>query len=97
LGTHLFVKVPRPRDSEETFTVFESNFHLLLPVWPLIRRGNPVKCLAQRQNKRTCHLQIYLHTIPLLCWTSSSEAVNTNFWILLVWLGQGIEPRSTDF
>jgi len=32
LGTHLFVKVPWPRDSERTFSVFESNCHLLLPV-----------------------------------------------------------------
>jgi len=32
LGTHLFVKVPRPGNSKETFSVFESSFHLLLPV-----------------------------------------------------------------
>jgi len=32
LGTHLFVKVPRPGDREVTFTVFESSCHLLLPV-----------------------------------------------------------------
>jgi len=42
LGTHLFVKVPRPTplfvkvprpgDSEETFSVFESSCHLLQPV-----------------------------------------------------------------
>jgi len=32
LGTHLFVKVPRPGDSEDTFSVFESSCHLLLPV-----------------------------------------------------------------
>jgi len=32
LGTHLFVKVSRPGDSEVTFSVFESSFHLLLPV-----------------------------------------------------------------
>jgi len=31
-GTHLFVKVPRPRDSEGTFSVFESSCHLLLLV-----------------------------------------------------------------
>jgi len=30
LGTHLFVKVPRPGDSEVTFSVFESSCHLLL-------------------------------------------------------------------
>jgi len=32
LGTHLFVKVPRPGDSKMTFLVFESSCHLLLPV-----------------------------------------------------------------
>jgi len=55
LGTHLFVKVPR-RDSD--FSVFESNSHLLLPVYPLIGRGYPVKCLAQRHNKRSFMLNV---------------------------------------
>jgi len=32
LGTHLFVKVPRPGDSEVTFLVFQSSFHLFLPL-----------------------------------------------------------------
>jgi len=32
LGPHLFVKMPRPGDSEMTFAVFESSCHLLLPV-----------------------------------------------------------------
>jgi len=32
LGTHLFVKVRRPGDSEGIFSVFESSCHLLLPV-----------------------------------------------------------------
>jgi len=32
LGTRLFVKVPRPGDSEGTFSVFESSCHMLLPV-----------------------------------------------------------------
>jgi len=54
LGTHLFVKVPLPGDSEGTFTVFESSCHLLLPVWSLKGRGNSIKCLAQGHNKRTC-------------------------------------------
>jgi len=31
-STHLFVKVPRPENSEVTFSVFESRCHLLLPV-----------------------------------------------------------------
>jgi len=29
---HLFAKVPRPGDSEVTFSVFASSCHLLLPV-----------------------------------------------------------------
>jgi len=32
LGTHLFIKVPRPGDSEVTFSVLKSSCHLLLPV-----------------------------------------------------------------
>jgi len=32
LGTHFSVKVPRPGDSEGTLSVFESSYHLLLPV-----------------------------------------------------------------
>jgi len=52
LGTHLFVKVPRPGDSEVTFSVFESK--------PLKDIGNPVKCLAQRHNKRTYRLNFTL-------------------------------------
>jgi len=32
LGTHLFVKVPRPGDSEGTFAIFMSSCPLLLPV-----------------------------------------------------------------
>jgi len=32
LGTHLFVKVPRPGDSEVTFAIFKSSCYLLLPV-----------------------------------------------------------------
>jgi len=31
-GTHLFVKVSRPGDSQVTFSVIESSCHLLLPV-----------------------------------------------------------------
>jgi len=31
LGTHLFINVPRPGDSE-TFSYFESSCHLLLPI-----------------------------------------------------------------
>jgi len=32
LGPHLFVKVLQPGDSEVTFSVFKSSFHLLLTV-----------------------------------------------------------------
>jgi len=42
--------------SEGTFSVFESICHLLLTVYSLIGKGKPVKCLAQRHNKRTCRL-----------------------------------------
>jgi len=42
---------------------------------------------------RTRNLLADLHTIPFYCWTSSRETVNTN----LVWLGQGIGPKSTDY
>jgi len=38
LDVHLFVKLPRPGNSEGTFK----------------GRSNPVKCLAQEHNKRTC-------------------------------------------
>jgi len=70
LGTHLFVKVPRqqsyyiwtfpigPRlgDSEVTFSVFDSSFHLLLSVQPPKVRGNSVKCLAEGHITQTCWL-----------------------------------------
>jgi len=39
--------VPRPGDSEGTFTVFDSSCHLLLPVQPLKGRGSPVKSLRK--------------------------------------------------
>jgi len=68
LGTHLFVKIPRSGDSEGTFSVFESSCHLLLPVKS---RGNPVKCLAQGQNKRTCR--------PIF--TLSLFMLNVKLWI----------------
>jgi len=42
------------RRQRVTFSVFESSCHLLLPVKPLIGKGNPVKCLAQGHNERTC-------------------------------------------
>jgi len=32
LLAHLFVKLPRPGDSEVTFSVFDSNCHLLLTI-----------------------------------------------------------------
>jgi len=36
LGPHLFVKVPRPGDSEVTFAVFESSFdHTRIPVYKI--------------------------------------------------------------
>jgi len=56
LGTHLFVKVLGPGYSEGSFLVFELSCHLLLPFQPLKRSSNPVKCLAQEHNKRTCRI-----------------------------------------
>jgi len=50
LGTHLFVQVPRPGDSEVTFSVFESSCHLLLYQSNHKGRGDP-KCIAQGNNK----------------------------------------------
>jgi len=32
LLVHLFVAIPRRGDSERAFSVFESNYHMLLPV-----------------------------------------------------------------
>jgi len=32
IGTHLFVKVPRPGYSEGTFSILESSSHLLLSI-----------------------------------------------------------------
>jgi len=43
----LFVKVPRPGDSEVTFSVFKSSDSLLLPVLPLKGRGNPLSALPK--------------------------------------------------
>jgi len=66
LGTFLIVKALRARDSEGTFVwVFESNFHLLLPVQPLKGRGNPVKCLVQGARTQQANLLAYLRTKPL--------------------------------
>jgi len=60
LGTCLFIKVPRPGDSEVgTFSVFESNCHLFLPVYPLLGIGNPIKCLAQRHNNELAGLSAH--------------------------------------
>jgi len=53
LGIRLFIIVPRPGDSEVTFAVFESSFHLLIPVQPLKGTGNSVKCFVHGHNKRT--------------------------------------------
>jgi len=64
LSIHLFIKAPRPGDSEGTFSVPWASCHLL----PLKGRGNPVK-------DTTSEFAAYVHTIPFKCWTSSREAV----------------------
>jgi len=53
---HLFIKVPRPGDSEGIFSVFESSFFLLLVAKALKGRGNLVKSVAQEPNNRACRL-----------------------------------------
>jgi len=40
--------------------------HWLLPVYPLLDRGNPAKCLAQLHKDTTSELPVYLHSIPLM-------------------------------
>jgi len=42
--------------SDVTFSVFESNCHLLLSVYPLIGRGNPAKCRAQNTTSQVVGL-----------------------------------------
>jgi len=56
--THLFVKVPRPGDSETTFSIIHSSCHLLLPL-------NLVKCLVQRHNKRKFRLVLHRNHLML--------------------------------
>jgi len=66
--SHLFVKVPRPGDSEVTVLAFESSCNMLLLIEPLKGRDNSVKCFDQGHNKWTC--QLVLHTIFLMLnWT----------------------------
>jgi len=60
--SRLFVKLPRPGDSEVTFSVFKSSCHLLLIVKPLKGTGNLVKCLVPRIQQ--ANLPTYLHTLP---------------------------------
>jgi len=57
LGTYLFVKVPRPGDSEETFSVFESSCHMLLP-------HSKVQAIPLSALQRDYELAAYLYTIP---------------------------------
>jgi len=51
-GAHLFVKAPRPGDSEVAFGLRVK----LPPATTSLGRGNPVKCLAQGHRKRVCPL-----------------------------------------
>jgi len=59
---HLFVKVSRPGDSEETFSAFETSCHCTT-IHYSNSEVNPVKCLAQKHNKR---LPACSRTIPLM-------------------------------
>jgi len=51
INNFLFLLIYVKGDSEGTFSIFESSCHLLLLVYPLKSRGNPIKCLAQGHNK----------------------------------------------
>jgi len=74
LGTHLFVKVHRPEDSERTVSVFESSCHL-----GCYYQSNHSKVeaipLSALPKDTTSEFAFLLHTIPFLCWTSSRDAV----------------------
>jgi len=54
LGTHLFVKVPRPGENEGNFSVFESSCTCYYLSNHSKVEAIPVKWLAQEHNKRTC-------------------------------------------
>jgi len=60
---HLFVKVPRPGDSKGTFTfsVFESNYHLLDYLFN--RSEVETIPLSALSKNTTSELASYLHTI----------------------------------
>jgi len=51
LGAHLFVKVPRPGDSEVTFFGLRVKLPPVTTSLTTQSRVNPVKCLAQGHNK----------------------------------------------
>jgi len=77
LGPHLFVKVPRPGDSEVIFSFFVK----LQPVTTSLTtqgRGNPIKCLAQGYNKQICR-PISTLTLQNAERQAGREAMNTNF------------------
>jgi len=68
---------------------------MILPIYALKDKANPVKCLAKGHNKWSCWL--VLHTIPLMLNVKQGSCeVNINFLRLLVWLFKGIEPRFTN-
>jgi len=76
LGTHLFVKVHRPGDSEVTFLVFKSSCHLLLQSNHSKVEAIPLSACPKAQQ---ANLPAYLLTNPFKCRTSSRDAVNINF------------------
>jgi len=75
---NLLVNVPRPGDSEETFSVFESSCH---------------------GYNLTNHSKVEAIPLSALSMDTTSELGSCEhqlFKSLLVWLDEGIEPRSTD-
>jgi len=74
LGTHLrvFIKVPRPRDSEGTFSVFESSYQSNHSKVDAISLSTLPKDTKSELASLSSHY-------PILMLNVKSEAVNTNF------------------
>jgi len=97
LGTHLFVK--RYLDQETEKRPFQSSSQAATCYYQSNQlKGETIPLSTfPRIRIQQAKLPAYLQTICFLYWTSNREAVNANFQSLLVRLGQGIEPWSTDY
>jgi len=77
LSTHLFVKAPRTGDSKETFLSLSQAAACYYQSDHSKVEAIPLSSLPKYTTK--ANLPAYLHTIPVLCWTSSREGLNTSF------------------